>query len=162
MGQEAWISGMTSFVSTAIYDNRLEDKQQLEAKLSLNEQGDDSHEFHLPDGTLFARGYERIVYGDHGPYLEFGPRHILCKLVSKFGNKISPNNLPGLDYKYYYYWLYPQGFEEVKVYFQIKPVTNLPDAPKRDDGKPSQFNRAEGYADYKRGFVYVNPYSFWA
>lgn len=35
---------------------------------------------------------------------------------------------------------------------------NLPNAPKRSDGKRSSFNRTEGYADYKRGYFYVDPY----
>ena len=48
---------------------------------------------------------------------------------------------------------------EIKVYLQIKPVTDMPNAPKRDDGKPSCFNRAEGYADYKRKKFYVDPYA---
>lgn len=148
---------MSEFKSTAIYDNRLEDKQELETKLNLNEQGNGTTEFYLPDGSLFAQGYERVVYGDHGPYLEFGFPHIKCKLHSKFGNKIT--SLPDLDYKYYYFWLYPTGHPDIKVYLQIKPVNNLPNAPKREDGKPSQFNRAEGYADYRRGFFYVNPYA---
>jgi hypothetical protein len=104
-------------------------------------------------------GYERIVYGDHGPYIEFTLQNFRCKVKSKFGNHIDFHNLPGEDFQYYYYWLQPINCPDIKVYLQIKTVHNLPNAPKREDGKPSCFNRVEGYADYKRGYFYVDPYS---
>lgn len=144
--------------TTAIYQNRLEDKELLEKTISLPEFGNEDLEFYLPNDKLFAAGYVRVVYGDHGPYVEFNKDHIKLKLYSKFNNNIDLDNLPGLDYKYYYYWLFPYGDENTKVYLQIKPVDNLPNAPLRNDGKPSSFNRKEGYADYKRGMFYVDPY----
>lgn len=144
------------FISTATYPNRLEDKEKLESSLPLKEEGDDSTIFYLPNDSIFATGYERIVYGDHGPYIEFSRNHISCQLFSRFGNNI-PTSLPE-DSKYYYYWLYPKNNYDIKVYLQIKPVHNLSDAPKRSDGKKSSFNRREGYADYKRGYFYVDPY----
>lgn len=145
------------FVSTAIYPNRIEDKELLEKTLNLSEQGNDSTKFGLNDKILFV-GYDRIVYGDHGPYLEFSLKHIKCTLYSRFQNSFDYDNLPSEDYQYYYLWLYPSGFYNIKVYLQIKPVSNLPNAPKRDDGKKSKFNRKEGYADYKRGYFYIDPY----
>ena len=144
--------------STAIYENRIDDKNILESKLFLSEFGNDSKLFYLPDGKIFAEGYVRIVYGDHGPYLEFNKNQIKCKLYSKFNNVSDFDNLPDLNFKYYYYWLFPRGNENIKVYLQIKPVTNLANAPKRIDNKKSNFNRIEGYADYKRGMYYVDPY----
>jgi hypothetical protein len=54
--------------------------------------------------------------------------------------------------------MYPKSYFDLKVYLQLKSVKNLPNAPKRKDGRPSCFNRVEGYADYKRGFYYVDPY----
>lgn len=148
-----------TFISTAIYPNRIEDKLELEKKMSLSEEGNDQTNFLLPDSSIFATGYTRIVYGDHGPYLEFNRKHIVSKMFSKYGNVINFNDLPGLDFKYYYFWLYPKNNEDIKVYLQVKPVINLPNAPKRLDKKPSSFNRAEGYADYKRGMFYVDPYT---
>jgi len=148
------------FSTTAIYENRLQDKEELEFKLSLSEDGDFSTEFYSPSsGTLLFKGYERIVYGDHGPYIEFKLNNIRSKVKSKFGNHVDFNNLPGEDFKYYYYWLQSVDSPEIKIYLQIKTVHNLPNAPKRSDGKRSSFNRAEGYADYKRGYFYVDPYS---
>jgi hypothetical protein len=146
------------FKTTAIYENRLLDKIWLESSTGLTEEGNQTTEF-LHNGALLFRGYERIVYGDHGPYLEFTLQNIKCKLKSKFNNYVDYNNLPDENYKYYYYWLQPVQFPEIKVYLQIKPVHNLPNAPKRADGQRSCFNRAEGYADYKRGYFYVDPKS---
>ena len=150
---------MNNFISTAIYPNRELDKSDLENKLQLPEQGNATTTFYIPQGPLFARGYERIVYGDHGPYLEFDKSQIKIHLISKFGNQVDMENLPGLDYQYYYYWLHPTEYRNIKVYLQIKPVTNLPNAPKRADGRRSSFNRTEGYADYRRGLFYVDPYT---
>lgn len=142
--------------TTAIYDNRIEDKSILESKLKILETGDKHTEFYIPNGQLLAKGYNRIVYGDHGPYIEFDQHHFVLELKPKFGNTINYNEL-STDSKYYYYWLQPIN-SSIKVYLQIKPVTNLPNAPRREDGKKSNFNRTEGYADYKRGKFYINPY----
>lgn len=148
-----------NFQSTAIYENRLADKLELESELKLFEQGDSETEFYIPNGELLFKGYERVVYGDHGPYIEFSLPQLKAQLFSKFGNKIDTDNLPGEDYKYYYFWLLPKFHSEIKIYLQIKTVHNLPNAPRRNDGKPSAFNRLEGYADYKRGYFYVDPFS---
>lgn len=149
----------SEFVSTAIYLNRQLDKEELEGKLHLPERGNGYTKFYIPNGPLFAVGYERIVYGDHGPYIEFKQGQIQLVLISKFNNQVDYNHLPKEeDCKYYYFWLYPDNHEEVKVYLQLKPVTNLPNAPKREDGRYSRLNRKEGYADYKRGLFYVSPY----
>lgn len=147
-----------TFETTAIYPNRLEDKQMLEESIGLSEEGNAETEFYNKDGIIIAKGYARIVYGDHGPYVEFERQHIKCKMYSKFSNTVDYRNLPDLNYKYYYFWLYPDGDSDLKIYLQIKPVSNLGNAPKRADGKKSDFNRKEGYADYKRGYFYIDPY----
>jgi hypothetical protein len=94
----------------------------------------------------------RVVYGDHGPYIEFDKHHILLPLYSRFGDALP--SLPDPDTSKYYYWLHPKGFPQTKVYWQIKPVTDMPNAPRRVDDKKSDFNRKEGYADYIRGMFY--------
>jgi hypothetical protein len=145
--------------STAIYPNRIEDKTEVESKLKFNEFGDSATKFYIK-GNLFAVGYQRIVYGDHGPYVEFSKENICCFLKPKYDLQI-PEKLPDeKKTKYFYFWLRPIFNSKVKVYLQIKPVTYLKNAPPRDDGKPSRFNRSEGYADYKRGFYYVSPFEF--
>jgi hypothetical protein len=148
-------------VTTAIYQNRIEDKEVLERFMKLPEEGSKDIELWIPSGPLFSRGYERVVYGDHGPYLEFRKHHILLDLLSKQGLNII--KLPDQNKcKIYYIGLYPvfnkKSFKNIKVYWQIKPVLDKPNAPRREDEKPSCFNRVEGYADYKRGMYYINPY----
>jgi hypothetical protein len=142
--------------STAIYYNRVLDKKRLEFDLSLEEFGTTETQFFLPNEKLFTVGYERIVYGDHGPYIEFKKENIVEKLIGKY-NEVDEFNLPN-NPKFYYFWMYPKSYFDLKVYLQLKSVKNLPNAPKRKDGRPSCFNRVEGYADYKRGFYYVDPY----
>lgn len=166
--------------TTAIYSNRQEDRNELERNIGLSEIGNSTTSFYIPthsselysprsttlfylpsNNALLAKGYRRIVYGDHGPYLEFEKSNFCLPLVSKFGNKIDFDNLPLIENcKYYYYWLHPSGYNKIKVYLQLKSVSNLPNAPPRSDGKKSKFNRVEGegYADYQRGFYYVDPY----
>ena len=142
--------------TTAIYPNRKADKKDLEKKLSLDEFGDEETEFYY-NGVLVAKGYIRVVYGDHGPYVEFRRRHFKKKLFGRF--KRAPKKLPKTS-KWFYFWMFPRLCVGLKVYWQIKPVTNLPNAPRREDGKRSNFNREEGYADYKRNRFYINPYDF--
>jgi len=171
------------FQTTAIYPNRLIDKRDLEWRFkALQEEGNTNTEFFVKDVLEpICRGYNRVVYGDHGPYIEMEKENILFPLKGKFNDEL-PEKLPlESEAKFYYYWCYPRIIKRVppvkignftkkevlfdaplpvKVYWQIKPVTDLPNAPKREDGKPSRFKRIEGYADYKRGMYYINPYDF--
>jgi hypothetical protein len=154
-------------MTTAIYKNRVEDKEILERFMNLPEDGSEDIELWIPSGPLFSRGYERIVYGDHGPYVEYTREHIVTDLVSKHGVNEGRYHIPALPdpvkCHFYYISLCPMSddrvFKHLKVYWQIKPVSDKPNAPRREDEKPSCFNRAEGYADYKRGFYYISPYS---
>lgn len=146
--------------STAVYPNRIEDKYKLESELNLQEFGHNDVEFRN-NRKLIAVGYERVVYGDHGPYIEFARQHMKCKLYQKFGGEDAPEpkDLPSPhEAKFYYLWLKPEH-SNLKIYLQIKSVHDLKNAPMRDDGKPSRFNRKEGYADYRRGMYYINPYT---
>ena len=84
----------------------------------------------LPDGTLFAKEFNRVVHGDRGDYVEFEKEQILLSLISKFGNTL------GEDLDIYYWWLYPENYPTTKVYLQKKTVK---------------------YAVYKIGKYYVSP-----
>lgn len=86
---------------------------------------------YLKDGTLFATGYNRVVHGGRGDYIELEKEQILLPLFSKFGNDIE-NETPDI----YYWWLYPKNHPEVKVYLQKKTVK---------------------YADYIIGKYYISP-----
>lgn len=143
-------------ITTAIYPNRIEDKNTLDMEIDLYEFGDENTPF-IKNGVVFSIGYNRVVYGDHGPYVEFDISSIQCELKSKFGKQVSL--IVPKDPKFYYYWLNIPG-TTVKVYFQLKDVKHIPNAPRRSDGKPHRFNRKEGYADYRVGMLYVDPYAF--
>lgn len=132
------------FVSTAIYPNRIKDKQELESIYDLIESGSGDFAFKTKEGLLIAEGYIRIVYGDRAPYLEF------------LQDQIKWENLDceRKDVGYYNKWFSKKG--RVLVYEQIKTVRNLPNPP---SGKLSfNGNRVEGYADYRIGRCYVCPY----
>lgn len=118
----------------------------VEHRLKLGEFGNDRTRFFTVTDYLFAVGYVRIVYGDHGPYVEFTRDQIRASLRSKFGTK-----LPGYCY---YEWLEPTDNSEIKVYAQKRTVHNLPNPPHGG----YKGNRVEGYADYKVGMFYVDPY----
>lgn len=81
---------------------------------------------YLKNGFLFASGFERVVHGDQGDYIELTRVQIKLPLLSRFRNKDWEN----------YYWLFPLGFPDVKVYKQRKTVK---------------------YADYKVGYYYISP-----
>jgi hypothetical protein len=133
---------------------RKEDQAGVEAVYGWQQQGNLHTHFKLKTGTLFAVGYERIVYGDHGAYVEFTKAQIVIPLLNMYPDPQAPD--------IYYIWQYPERHQSVKVYYQLKTVADKPNAPQRADGKPHAFNRAEGYADYKVGFYYVSPYAFLA
>ena len=84
------------------------------------------------DGTLFANGYERVVHGGRGDYVELTNGQIELELKSHFKQEL-PKELS--DEEFFYYWLEPIGREE-KVYWQCHQVH---------------------YADYKRNYYYIDP-----
>lgn len=132
--------------STACYPNRMRDRQQVEARLGLVEQGSRTVQFFTPAGTLFAVGYVRMVYGDHGPYIEFERAQVCAVLKRKFDRHPPPEA--------YYEWLEPVDGSAVKVYDQRRDVKHLPNPP----AGGFRGNRVEGYADYRPGFFYVSPW----
>lgn len=87
---------------------------------------------YFKDGSLFANGYERVVHGGRGDYVELTFEQIQVSLRSKFNQPV-PDTLTDEDF--YYYWLVPVGRDE-KIYWQCNLV---------------------GYADYKRNFYYIHP-----
>lgn len=132
--------------TTATYPNRVKDKERIERIFKLNEFGNHETEFFTKRGTLLAKGYVRIVYGDHGPYIEFDKSHIVAPLERKFSTPVPATA--------YYEWLVVKDGSNVKVYDQKKDVKNIPYTPK---GGYREY-RKEGYADYKPGMIYVSPW----
>ena len=84
------------------------------------------------DGVQFSKGYERVVHGGRGMYVELTKDQFVIPVVSLF-DKLPEKVDESLPF--YYYWLAPKGRRE-KIYWQIKTVS---------------------YADYKVGFYYISP-----
>ena len=134
-----------AFKSTTLgLANRLADKAEVEAKLGLSEDGRGfTGEIQTPSGTTIATEYTRIVYGDHGPYIEFeaGDIDLTNWQIRKKGTKA---------------WYDEARLDGVMVYIQKRDVSTLPNPPA---GKRStRNNRAEGYADYQPGMLYIDPF----
>jgi len=87
---------------------------------------------YFKDGVLFAKGYERVVHGGRGDYIELTKDQIVVELRSKFKQPL-PEAVS--DEPFYYYWLVPIGRDE-KIYLQCRTVN---------------------YADYKIGYYYISP-----
>lgn len=132
--------------TTAIYPNRIREKHKIEKLFDLGEHGNDSTKFHSTKGTLIFQGYVRVVYGDHGPYVEFTKEQLRCEPIKKFNRNVPFNA--------YYEWQTLDDGSDVKIYWQLKDVHNLPNPP----AGGFKGNRVEGYADYKPGMYYISPY----
>lgn len=131
--------------STVDFPNRERDKQRVESCVGLPEFGDISTEFYAVGSgyAFFAVGYDRIVYGDHGPYVEFSPEHIFWPMF--------PNYVERPESCFYDEYWTADG--STMLYFQKRPVKNKPNPP---IGPWSvQNNRREGYANYVPGKLYV-------
>lgn len=132
--------------TTAIYPNRQRDKARVETVTGLKEFGNDSFVFRSKYGNVLFIGYRRVVYGDHGPYIEFEPSHAVDEFQRKF-NTLPPKNA-------FYEWLIPSDGSGTKIYLQLRDVKNLKNPPKGG----FVGNRQEGYADYIPGMYYVSPF----
>ena len=133
------------FKTTAIYENRIQNRKELFAEIPLKEEGDAETIFLTSKDNLLCTGYERIVFGDHGPYIEFSVYQI--NIDNWFSERI------GIGY---YDKFYPRDGNRILMYGQRQTVENLPNPPKG----PRSFygKRIEGYADYKVGMFYISPW----
>lgn len=136
---------VTVKLSTALYPNRIRDKLRVETQLKLPEGGNPFTAFYArrSGGLLIATGYERIVYGDHGPYIEFSDHQIRWSAFPRFK--------PRSPWSYYDLWC--TSDQRLELYAQKRRVTGKPNPP---SGQWSVCNhRPEGYADYRVGMCYV-------
>ena len=134
------------FKSTVDSRNRRRDKAMIEERLGLPEQGSESLELFssFDEDLKIATGYQRIVYGDHGPYFEFSKDQILWENFPKSRKKSAAA---------YYDEAYTDDYK-LMLYVQKKTVKDRPNPPK---GRFSCRNfRAEGYADYLPGMFYLS------
>mmetsp|Transcript_119720 Transcript_119720/g.343972 ORF Transcript_119720/g.343972 Transcript_119720/m.343972 type:complete len:268 (-) Transcript_119720:107-910(-) len=131
--------------STADCWNRLRDKERVEGELGLDEFGAPDVEFRdaFDPKTVVARGYQRIVYGDHGPYIEFRKEQVVWE------------SLPAVVLKppHAYYDEYHSKGGEVHLYLQKRSVEHKLNPPTGG----VRHNREGGYADYKIGMCYISP-----
>jgi len=135
-----------NFRSTADTWNRVRDKERVESELKLAEQGDETTLFVDPKDPymIIARGYRRILYGDHGPYVEFAKHQVRWEAFPETWRKGSRS----------YYHEHFTATREVKAYEQRKTVADKPNPP---SGRWSARNNRihTGYADYQPGVVYM-------
>jgi len=99
--------------------------------LRISENGDKSIGLYTGGGLLLSNGYNRVVFGGRGNYVEFRDDQIISDTIY-----IPPNQLYRLtDLRVYYVEFRSRGFSNVKVYYQLKTVA---------------------YADYKIGMFYIS------
>lgn len=88
-------------------------------------------------GTVIANGYNRIVIGDYGSFIEISPSQILMdKLHVREGQTYRIED-PRYAEHVKYLWYTANDRSDVKVYLQKRTVE---------------------YADYKPGMIYVSVY----
>ena len=88
-----------------------------------------THSFFTPRGALLATGYERVVIGDYGAYVEFLPEQVETGNVKPKWNTRAARAVK-------YLWWTPKDGSPVKLYEQQDLVK---------------------YADYRVGRWYVAP-----
>lgn len=89
------------------------------------------------NGTLIAKGYERVVIGDYGAFIEFSPAQAVTNAFKiKEGQEYRVYD-PKYSSNVKYIWLTTKDRCDIKIYQQLKTVV---------------------YADYKAGMYYVSPY----
>ena len=62
----------------------------LPSQLNIN--GDTNFKIHSLNNTLISNGYNRIVIGDYGAFIEFDKDQIQCELKIKEGQEYRINN----------------------------------------------------------------------
>ncbi len=105
-------------------------------RLLLPLEGQRDVRFYTGSGTLIATGYERVVIGKRGPYIEFRPEQLNHSVLATPTDQ-QWRHLPRYAGRIYYHELRSQDGAKVKVYVQRKTVD---------------------YADYKVGMCYISPF----
>lgn len=99
------------------------------SRINIPLDGDEHLAFKNIKGNVVAIGYDRVVIGDYGPYIEFDERHMALEFIKpKWPGK--PKR------KVKYIWMETQDNAKTKVYHQQGTVK---------------------YADYKIGKYYIDP-----
>lgn len=104
---------------------------------NFNINGDSKKLLYDSNGILITKGYDKIVIGDYGAYIEINEYQIQRKNI-----KIKDGESYRLfDPKYRknikYHWYTSISDSDIKIYYQVRKVT---------------------YADYIPGRYYISPY----
>ena len=144
------------FKSLADSANRKTDRNRVESTLFLPELGSTECGIQFFNKhnhrQLIATNYRRIVYGDHGPYIEFTSDDIEWDSFPDTQSK-------GDSVAYYdeFYSVSPSKGESVKLYSQRKTVHDQPNPPPGKYSVNHNRPKGEGYADYTIGSFYISP-----
>ena len=106
-------------------------KSEDKKRVFINHAGG-TDKLYSPSGLLLSDGYERVVFGGRGPYVEIGAKHIVNKNIH-----IPSDQLYRLsDLRIYYVEFRSNCDSNVKIYYQLKTVS---------------------YADYRLTVFYISP-----
>jgi hypothetical protein len=95
----------------------------------LNINGDNNYRLYSKEGTLIATGYNRIVIGDYGAFIEFDEKQIIKSNIQvQKGQEYRYNDKYKNNVKYY--WLTTKDNSGIKICFQQKIVTYADYIPK--------------------------------
>lgn len=95
-----------------------------EQRLRLPLTGDPSRKFFTKTGQLVATGYDRVVIGGRGPYVEFETSHMV------------QDNLVESKTRHHYYVELRTTIDDVKVYMQVRRVEYADYVPGRCYASP--------------------------
>lgn len=101
----------------------------------LPEFGDDI-KLKTKSGTTICTGYERVVFGGRGPYVEFNKNQLIDNAFFVPNNQLYRLS----DSRIYYIEFRSNDDANVKLYYQLRCVA---------------------YADYKLGYFYISPYDLY-
>lgn len=155
--------------------NRLQDQWRVWETLRLEEVGNDStvlyeqpltkdgHETAQHPTAIIAKGYERVIYGDDGPYVELSKSQICWDAFPNLNEKNHDTSYYDEYFTSQSYAIWKARWERwdpkpcqglLMLYDQHKTVEDRPWAPSASV-KPHPA-RDNGYADYRPGYYYVS------
>jgi len=105
-------------------------------RLKISIDGNDQTAFYSKSGSFVASGYNRVVIGGRGPYIEFELKNLGQRLIIPDHARWRYSS----DLVYYVEWQACSQTDKIKVYFQKKEVS---------------------YAGYKIGKYYISPFDLY-
>ena len=156
--------------SSADTPERRLQKYKVEKRLQLEEEPNAASAlakhtlFFDKAGALVAKGYARVLYGDHGCYVELALAHLdlsgaaaedyfdLTPQAAADGSSSSYARIAGGPYYDIVRGVHPQS-SRLQMYIQRTTVSDRPNPPAGRDA--AKHARPEGYADYRPGFCYI-------